>query len=471
MINKILRKFAVVALSTIALAVVAACETNTNIPTGGTQDNDAVRPYVLATQGTFTGNTTNALVTASELNSGVVGMTNGLVNDGASYWVFYGDKYLYGLTYNQGNAGTTRSYVMNEDYTLAARPAEYAVRRFTTFGIYDRYIMTFSTGDGPAEWADANGFIPKSFLVSYLDVEAETYATNNTLEEHYLSENFLGNGEFVTLAGIEEVDGKIFSAAVPMGLSQYGVKAEGGKWVKPGNEDLVKTEAGGSGSGAYKEGELQWTQYPDECWVAIFEDETLAERKLIRTDKISYACGRNKSQYYQMIWTAESGDVYVFSPSYAKSMADERQQTTLPAGVVRIKAGTEEFDPNYYVNIEALTNGISFLRTWYIGGSKFLMLMYDMPLAPATTMTASRLAIFDVESVSLTYVEGLPSAERISGFGTAPYSEDGKCYIAVTLTDDHPAIYAIDAATAVATKGLTVEATQIGGIGRLSPML
>ena len=471
MINKILRKFAVVALSTIALAVVAACETNTNIPTGGTQDNDAVRPYVLATQGTFTGNTTNALVTASDLNSGVVGMTNGLVNDGASYWVFYGDKYLYGLTYNQGNAGTTRSYVMNDDYTLAARPAEYAVRRFTTFGIYDRYIMTFSTGDGPAEWADANGFIPKSFLVSYLDVEAETYATNDTLEEHYLSENFLGNGEFVTLAGVEEVDGKIFSAAVPMGLSQYGVKAEGGKWVKPGNEDLVKTEAGGSGSGAYKEGELQWTQYPDECWVAIFEDETLAERKLIRTDKISYACGRNKSQYYQMIWTAESGDVYVFSPSYAKSMADERQQTTLPAGVVRIKAGTEEFDPNYYVNIEALTNGISFLRTWYIGGSKFLMLMYDMPLAPATTMTASRLAIFDVESASLTYVEGLPSAERISGFGTAPYSEDGKCYIAVTLTDDYPAIYAIDAATAVATKGLTVEATQIGGIGRLSPML
>ena len=262
MINKILRKFAVVTLSTIALAVVAACETNTNIPTGGTQDNDAVRPYVLATQGTFTGNTTNALVTASDLNSGVVGMTNGLVNDGASYWVFYGDKYLYGLTYNQGNAGTTRSYVMNEDYTLAARPAEYAVRRFTTFGIYDRYIMTFSTGDGPAEWADANGFIPKSFLVSYLDVEAETYTTNNTLEEHYLSENFLGNGEFVTLAGVEEVDGKIFSAAVPMGLSQYGVKAEGGKWVKPGNEDLVKTEAGGSGSGAYKEGELQWTQYP-----------------------------------------------------------------------------------------------------------------------------------------------------------------------------------------------------------------
>ena len=469
MMNKILRKFAVVTLSTIALAVMAACETNTNIPTGGTQDNDAVRPYVLATQGTFTGNTTNALVTASDLNSGVVGMTNGLVNDGASYWVFYGDKYLYGLTYNQGNAGTTRSYVMNDDYTLAARPAEYAVRRFTTFGIYDRYIMTFSTGDGPAEWADANGFIPKSFLVSYLDVEAETYTTNNTLEEHYLSENFLGNGEFVTLAGVEEVDGKIFSAAVPMGLSQYGVKAEGGKWVKPGNEDLVKTEAGGSGSGAYKEGELQWTQYPDECWVAIFEDETLAERKLIRTDKISYAAGRSKSQYYQMIWKTESGDVYVFSPSYAKTMADERQRTSLPAGVVRIPAGKDDFD-TYYCNIEELSGGISFQRSWYMGGNDFLLLMYDRPLTEKG-FTANRLAVFNSEAKTLKWVEGMPATEKISSFGTQVHVEGGYTYIALTTTDDYASVYRIDPSASsnvvLATKALGTDVTKIDAIGKL----
>ena len=42
----------------------------------------------------------------------------------------------------------------------------------------------------------------------------------------------------------------------------------------PGYEDLVKTH-GGSYCSSYKKGELQWTQYPDECWVAIFNDETL----------------------------------------------------------------------------------------------------------------------------------------------------------------------------------------------------
>ena len=66
-----------------------------------------------------------------------------------------------------------------------------------------------------------------------------------------------------------------------------------------------------------------------------------------------------KSQYYQTIWAADNGDIYVFSPSYAKTMDDARQQTTLDAGVVRIKAGTEEFDPSYYYSIEDQTNGKS----------------------------------------------------------------------------------------------------------------
>ena len=435
-----------------------------------TQNPDTERPYVIASQGTFSNTTTNALLTAESLDGGTIGMADGLVNDGASYWVFWGDKYLYGLTYNQGNAGTTRSYVMNADYTLSARSAEYAVRRFTTVGTYDKYVMTTSTGDGPTEWADENGYLPKSILVSLLDVEAETYTTNDTLEEHYLAENFLGNGEFVTLAGIEEVDGKIYSAAVPMGLSQYGVKADGGKWVREGYGDLVKTEAGGSGSGSYKEGELQWTQYPDECWVAIFDDESLATKRLIRTDKISYAAGRNKSQYYQMVWATDSGDVYVFSPSYAKTMADERQQTTLPAGVVRIKSGSEEFDSDYYVNIEAKSDGRSFLRTWYVGGSSFLLLMYDSPLTPAKTMTANQLAIFDAESGVFTPVTGLPSSDSISGFGNTPFAEGGKVYMPVTLTDGYPTIYVIDVQTAAAAKGLTIEATQISGVGRLQPI-
>ena len=434
---------------------------------GGDDDNNA--EYVIAASVTASGNTTNVLVNAESLDEGTVTtINNGVVNDGATYWVFFKEQYLYALTYNQGEAGGTRSYIMDASGELKKRSAEFGVKRFTTYGIYDKYIMTSSTGDGPTEWNDENGYTPKVFLLSYLDPAAETFTTNDTQNKAYLSENFLGTGEYVTLSGMLEHNNKIYTAAVPMGLRQYGTKDQNGKWVLPGNEDLVKKESGGSNSSAYKKDELQWTQYPNECWVAIFDDATMTSKKLIKTDKISYAAGRMKSQYYQMIWAADNGDVYVFSPSFAKTMTDARQKTTLPAGVVRIPSGSTEFD-DYYCNLEALTNGNSFLRSWHIADDYFMLLMYDRPLTE-TGYVANQLAIFKAGDKKLTYVTGLPSTDQISGFGNEPYVEKGNAYVTVTFNEGggNPAIYKINPATATATKGLTIEATQVSGVGKLT---
>ena len=447
----------------------SACEPEN--PGGDSSRSGDFSRYVIATSNTASGSTTSyTLLTAPSIGSGrVSAIGNGLLNDGATQWIFYQDKYLYALNYHQGNAGTTASYVLDADSAMKKRNREYNVRRFTSYGIYDAFIMTTSSGDGPTEWADKNGYVPQSFLVSYLDVEGESYTTNNTLDSAYLSENFLGNGEYVTLSGLLQKGEKIFSAAVPMGLSQYGCMQEDEngnphKWVLPGNEDLIKTESGGSGSGAYDKDELQWTQYPDSCWVAIFDNETLKSRKIIKTGKISYAAGRMKSQYYQMIWEDGNGDIYVFSPSYAKTMADPRQQTKLPAGVVRIPDGSEDFD-DYYCNIEAQSNGRGFMRVWPIADDYFLMLMYDKPYSE-TGYAATQMAVFKARDMKLTYVEGLPAT--VSGFGNTPFVENGMVYVAVTTTDANPAIYKIDPATAKASKGLEVEATQITGIGKLS---
>ena len=458
---------AVLLTSAMAGTALTSC-TDTEVPGGG-NNNGTKGDFVIASSVTASSNTTNVLLTSRTLDEGSVStINNGLVNDGASQWVFYKNRYLYGLTYNQGNAGTTRSYVMNSNNEVQARSGEFAVKRFTTYGIYDKYIITASTGDGPAEYADGNLYLPKTFLLSYLDVADETFNTNDTKNKAYQSENFLGNGEFVTLAGIQEHNNKIYSAAVPMGLSQYGAAVDGGKYILPGNEDLVKTEDGGSNSSSYKKGELQWTQYPNECWVAIFDDATMTTKKLISTDKISYACGRFKSQYYQTIWEAGNGDIYVFSPSYAKTMKDARQQTVLPAGVVRIPNGREDFD-SYYCDLEKQSGGKSFLRCWHIADDYFLLLMYDRPLTE-TGFEAKELAVFKAESKKLTYVTGLPSADLISGFGNTPYTENGYAYMAVTTTDGHSAVYKIAPSSATATKGVTVEATQITGIGKLSPL-
>lgn len=437
---------------------------------GGNGDEAAKGNYVIAATVTSSSTDTYVLLTVPSLDEGeVTTQGNGLVNEGATYWVFYGNRYLYALNYHQGEAGTTQSFQMDAVGALEKRSQEYYVNRFTTYGLYDRYIMTTSTGDGPSELKDENGYVPQSFLASYLDVENQTYTSNSvTVSTPFLSENFLGNGEYVTLAGLEQVGSKLYAAAVPMGLSQYGCmqKNEDGsyKWVRSGYEDLIKTESGGSGSGSYDKDELQWTQYPDECWMAIFTDQTLTEYKLIKTDKISYACGRNKSQYYQMDWLADDGYVYVFSPSYAKTMKDVRQQTTLPAGVVRINTTTETFDDAYYYNLEEKADGASFLRSWYIGGDYFLLLMYDKAIT-ASDKVANRLAVFNVTNGNLSYVSGLP--DDVSGFGNTPYMENGSAYIAVTTASGYPAIYRIEPSTATATKGLVVKATSLNGVGRL----
>lgn len=445
----------------------AACSDSDNEVQGGAGDIDT-RPYVIAATVTSSNSTTPILLNTSSLDEGTVSAQgNGLVTDAATQWVFKGNEYLYALSYNQGNAGLTRSYYMGNDYTLVQRSKEYAVNRFTTYGIYDKYIITASTGNGSADWVDENGYLPKTFLFSYLDTEAETY-TSNESKRDYLSENFLGNGEFVTLAGFQERNGKLFAAAVPMGLSQYGAAIDGGKWIREGYEGLVKTEDGGSNSSSYKKGELQWTQYPDECWVAIYDNASLTNPTLIKSDKISYASGRFKSQYYQMIWATENGDIYVFSPSYAKTMASPLQQTSKPAGVVRIKSGEEQFDESYYLNVENISGGRSFMRSWYIGDGNFLLQMYDEPFTLGKSApTALSLAVLNVTNGTLVEVTGLP--DTLSALGKAPYMENGFAYMPVTTTDGYPAIYKIDAANGVAVKGVVVEVSTLDGVGKLIP--
>lgn len=456
----------VVMAALIPVVSLTACSDNDE-PGNGNESGDGNGKFVFATTVQGSNATSYVLLTGETLDGGTLStVNNGLLNDGATQWVFY-KNYLYALTYNQGNAGTTRSYILGNNGQMEARNTEYRISRFSSYGAYNDDIITLSTGEGPASFADAQGFKPMTLLVTYLNVFNETSRTNDTSTGLYSMENFLGNGEYVTLAGAEQSGSRLYCGAVPMGLSQYGAAYENGKWIRPGFEHLVHTEAGGSGAGSYKAGELVGTQYPDECWVAIYDNENLLNPVLAKTDKISMPCGRYRSQYYQTVWAAENGDIYVFSASYAKTMTDQGQKTTLPAGVCRIPAGATSFD-DYYCNIEAQTPGgnRSFMRCWPAGGNSFLMVMYDRSLTEKNP-AATELAIFDAASKKLTYVTGLPS--NVSSIGKTVYSQNGKVYIPVNVENEQPAIYAINTATAQATKGVTIEATDITGFGFLTP--
>lgn len=148
-------------------------------------------------------------------------------------------------------------------------------------------------------------------------------------------------------------------------------------------------------------------------------------------------------------------------------MTDPKQQTTLPAGVCRIPAGSTQFD-DYYCNIEAQsTNGNrSFMRCWPAGGNCFLMVMYDRALTEKNP-AATELAIFNADSKKLTYVTGLPA--NVSSVGKTVYVGNGKVYIPVNVENEKPAIYGINTTTAQASRGVSIEANDITGFGYMTP--
>lgn len=436
-------------------------------------DNETVNPslpgtpgisrYVIAAQG----DEATYLVTAESLDEGSVSiLNNGTETDGGSYWVFYGERYLFSLQYNDGAAGTGSSFVLNGQTGNVEEKNAYTFNRVTTVGTWGDNVITASTNDGSQE-QDAEGNYAKYLQFNYLDVNNGTTTT-----ARHIAENFLGNGEIVSFAGFVEANGRLYTSVVPMGMSHYGVNTFPDMISDPG---LVAQSDGGQGSGAYTAGQIPSTQYPDSAFIAIYSGSSFDETPVIaRTGKIGFASGRRKSQYYQTIWAADNGDLYVFSPGYgrtATSSADLKKVTgTLPSGVVRIKAGQTQFDPNYYYNLEAQGTGHPMFRCWHITEDYFLLQMYSEGTMSGSNVPTAELAVFKGENGTLTPVtNGLPAQETISSFGT-PYSENGVAYIPVVTTDgSSPALYRIDPVTASATKGLTIVTNNaVQAVGRLT---
>ena len=122
-----------------------SCSDDDTTPGGGNGNDGTTTPgtskYVIAAkadEGTY-------LVTSESLDEGTVSVLgNGTEAIGASYWVFYGQDYLFGLQYNDGNAGTGASYVLNATTGKVKEAREYTFNRVTTYGTWGDNVITSS---------------------------------------------------------------------------------------------------------------------------------------------------------------------------------------------------------------------------------------------------------------------------------------------------------------------------------------
>lgn len=457
-------------VSLAATATLTACDDDddddaTASTTETTTDDTNYKYIVIATV-----DEADYILAVDSLTGGTVSTTgNGLETETGTYYAFKGTDYVFKLNYNQNSSGTGASFYL-DDNGEPQEKYEYTFSRLTTYGTWGDYVVTASTGEGSSDLADADGNLPYVFLFNYLNANDGTYIS----EDGALAENFLSDyapGEYIILSGIEEANGMIYTSAVPVGMSAYGVAA----WPEAVlSEDHISTDAGGSGSGKYDAGVVPCTQYPDQCNIAIYTGDSFDDTPIIaHTDKIGYATGRYRATYYQMIWADDEGNIYVFSNGFGRSATDGDYYTatvgSLPSGVMRIKAGETEFDDSYYVALEDIYPYLPPYRTWHATEDYFLVQYYEsldyMLEKGVMASSGSSYAIFKGDEGTTMEITGIPDDATIQG---KPFGEDGIMYIPVAESDGYPCIYYVDVTTGVATKGITVECDEIETSGKLA---
>lgn len=213
------------------------------------------------------------------------------------------------------------------------------------------------------------------------------------------------------------------------------------------------------------EGNFQ-TPSPDEAYVAVYSYPNVESEpeKIIMDDRTSNI-GANG--FTTGLITADNGDIYSYS--CGSVMAGFSPGSTKPSGILRIKDGETEFDADYFLNIEDMTNGGKIFWFDYVGNGKALarIITEDNGIpwdAYGRDTFNQKLVIIDLEAKTVTDVANVPlHAKRY----TSPLTvEDGMVYVSIETADD-AYVYKVDVASASATKGAKIIGKTIKGFYKL----
>lgn len=408
-----------------------ACDDDDSNPSSDTSDAEEL--FFISVDG----ESAEYILTTDDLAEGDISLSgNGTELELSGYsWIFNDDPSVaIGLIYQQGDPGIGLGYELGDD-GLSSIGSFQISSRFTSYGFFEDYALTSVGGQTPVD-SEGNALLndddserTDAVTFNIIDVAGSLSLTTETIE----TLNLTGTGEQATFSGIVDMGNGEFLTGVVMSQAQD------------------ESATGGASTGTVNS--------PDSCWVAAM-DEDLNVLRLYKSDKISYASGRYRSQYYSQIGKDGDGNVYVFSGSFEST-------STNPCGALRINSDETDFDDSYYFNIEELTDGYHFRRVWHITEDYFLLEFYN-DIEFTTNTGATQYGIVKMEDKTFSWLgSDFPSSDAISSTGT-PMAYDGKMYFPVTVDGSYPVIYIIDPTTVTTTAGITVEATDVNAIGVLT---
>ena len=205
------------------------------------------------------------------------------------------------------------------------------------------------------------------------------------------------------------------------------------------------------------------TKNTDANYVAVYSYPGFVLEKVI-TDPRTGPSGAFNTR--SGIFKTESGDLYTVSNT---SFNNGYSQSTKPAGILKIAAGTTVFDANYFFNTDAAANGGKIAHAVYIGNGKLFAAITTVVPTIGTRWSDGnlRLAIVDLNAKTISLVANAPVFNGNGGRSFAALQDEGKVYTAIADANGTVNIYQTDIATATAVKGAVVEGTFLGGIARL----
>ena len=372
--------------------------------------------FIIAVTPAATTGVADYLLTASSLDTGSISTAGqGEEQDGTyRYYVTHNDKF-FSMLYGQGNPGAVTTYnIVGGRLNKLSNFQTETVQAFAPVND-DLLLMKISRNiTNPfASWYRIN--------TNTLQIESEGQVSTSAPS---------GNGELAHFSWIKQVGNKVFAP-------YFSIKA--------------------CCNASFE------TAYPDSAWIAVYSYPDMQLEKVIKDNRTSFI-GR---YFVDGLGTVENGDTYAFSASVA--VTDGELSSTKPSAVVKIPAGTTEFDQSYFFDVEQVSGGYNITDWLYVGQNKFVVLLTSQA-EKGQYSSGLRLGVINVVDKSFKPVTGMPDVDDINSLtNMGNYSAgDGRYgYVGVNLKSGVGYIYKIDANNASATQGLRVDGGTITAVHHL----
>lgn len=445
-----------------ALAFAACSDDNTvPVPPGGGNLSPDGYAYVVCYNSGDQGNS-GYMMQVDDISQGSLDGTQNANNrqevTGNQDYVSVNDLYLYNFNYaSHGADGTStvsESWALSDDGLVTKRNEINMSGDVKSRAVVGKYVVS-----GSSQCKEKDGLNKMYERIRIVDSESEAVITANgrletskydgawgeTIGENYMFSDIAAYGDVVLVSFTTKQEDKAKGGTTNLAGNLYLGVFELDVNDKEGNEYL----------------------HPRRLIVRRSADHPGREAGQI--------AGNSQSRTETGIEPVDNGDIYLFCQGNKADAAEG--SAYYPSAVLRISGSNiadgvpQAIDDDYYVNLRELSGGYQLWRTYYLGGSKFCLQMYNQPYDPATNDNGSahRFAIFDAVGQTFQWVTGDFDEAKVTGIGLLHMieKEKGSITFGIETADRRPALYTITADDARIVRGLEVNAEGISGVARL----